>query len=380
VKITIIGAGNAGCLTALHYGWYCRKAPNVEVELIHNPDIKPEPVGQATFYGPPRLLNAATNFNWYDNKIHATFKSGIEYEGWGKKNDKFFHPFFADRMAMHFCPVEMQESVLSSGHFKVTEGDVNDISSIDSDYIFDCRGKPTDLTDYDELKNPLNACILGKPNWKVEENPWSRHVATPDGWTFVIPSHPESPSRVGAVGYLYNTNITSKEDAEKNFLEMFDVDITGHLNFNNYVAKNPVIDERIFLNGNRLFFLEPLESTAIGAYLDVVRMSFDVLFVRSRTFSEASKGIKKYIEEIQNFILWHYQFGSKYDTPFWNYAKKLTFKDANFNLMLKEAKRFNEGDVMPPDYGGDPTSEDVNYAQWFLYSFKNWHTHMTENI
>ena len=109
-------------------------------------------------------------------------------------------------------------------------------------------------------------------------------------------------------------------------------------------------------------------------------MPFDVLFVRSRTFSEASKGIKKYIEEIQNFILWHYQFGSKYDTPFWNYAKKLTFKDANFNLMLKEAKRFNEGDVMPPDYGGDPTSEDVNYAQWFLYSFKNWHTHMTENI
>jgi hypothetical protein len=48
--------------------------------------------------------------------------------------------------------------------------------------------------------------------------------------------------------------------------------------------------------------------------------------------------------------------------------------------MLKEAKRFSHGDVMPPDYGGDPTSEDINYAQWFLYSFKNWHTHMTENI
>ena len=380
MKVTVVGAGNAGCLTALHYGWYCRKAPGVEVELIHNPEILPEKVGQATFLGPPRLLTAATNFNWYDNKIHATFKTGVVYEDWGKKNDRIFHPFFADRMAMHYCPAEMQESVLNSGHFKVTEGDVDDINNIDADYVFDCRGKPTDFTEYDELKNPLNACILGKPNWKVEENPWSRHVATPNGWTFVIPMCPESPSHNGAVGYLYNTNITSREDAEKNFLEMFDVEIINHINFKNYVAKNPVVDDRIFLNGNRLFFLEPLESTAIGAYLDVVRWSFDVLFVRNRTFNDASKGIKQYIEQIQNFILWHYQFGSKYDTPFWKYAKTLTFKDPDFNWMLKESRKFDQDDVMPPDYGGDPTSEDVNYAQWFLYSFKNWDYHMTQNI
>ena len=36
---------------------------------------------------------------------------------------------------------------------------------------------------------------------------------------------------------------------------MFDVSVTKHVQFKNYVAKEPVIDNRIFLNGNRLFFL-----------------------------------------------------------------------------------------------------------------------------
>ena len=56
---------------------------------------------------------------------------------------------------------------------------------------------------------------------------------------------------------------------------MFDVDITGHLNFNNYMAKNPVIDNRIFLTGNRLFFVEPLESTATASYLYWARFTLD---------------------------------------------------------------------------------------------------------
>ena len=55
-------------------------------------------------------------------------------------------------------------------------------------------------------------------------------------------------------------SLTSKEDAEKNMLEMFDVEVTKHLNFKNYVSTKPIKDGRIFKNGNRLFFLEPMES------------------------------------------------------------------------------------------------------------------------
>ena len=71
--------------------------------------------------------------------------------------------------------------------------------------------------------------------------------ATPDGWTFVIPTHQVDY----CVGYCYNDNITSELNAELNFRKMFD---EKEYSFSNYVAKEPV-DGRVFKNGNRLFFL-----------------------------------------------------------------------------------------------------------------------------
>ena len=380
-KISIIGAGNAGCISALYYYYYEGKK-NCDLILYHDPTIPMERVGQGSTVPTSALIANAFGLNWNNNSIGATFKTGIMYEGWGKNKGNHFHEIDMNGMAMHFVPQKLSQLLLESGIVKVVEKNIKDPEKeLDSDFIIDCRGRNNkNEEDYETLINPLNAVLLcNKPGSDLDLK-YTRTVATPNGWTFVIPMCPESPSHNGAVGYLYNTNITSREDAEKNFLEMFDVEITNHINFKNYVAKNPVVDDRIFLNGNRLFFLEPLESTAIGAYLDVVRWSFDVLFVRNRTFNDASKGIKQYIEQIQNFILWHYQFGSKYDTPFWKYAKTLTFKDPDFNWMLKESRKFDQDDVMPPDYGGDPKSEHVNYAQWFFYSFKNWDYHMTQNI
>ena len=71
MKIVVIGAGNAGCFTALHYAWYTRKI-DVEVELVYNPEILPEKVGQATVLDPPHLLAGALRFDWAKNNIHAT--------------------------------------------------------------------------------------------------------------------------------------------------------------------------------------------------------------------------------------------------------------------------------------------------------------------
>ena len=378
MKIAIVGAGNGGSFTALHWGWYTRTEKDIEVELIYNPENQPERVGQATLLDAPNMLWAATGFDWYKNDIHATFKSGILYEGWGQKNDKLFHNFPADRMAMHYCPWEMQRSILNSGHFKVTETNVLDVNSVDADYVFDCRGKPTDFTNYEELKNPINAAILGKPNWNTAEAFWSRHVATPDGWTFVIPTHESSPSHDYCVGYCYNDTITSKEEAEKNFLSMFDVEVKKHVSFKNYVAKRPVIDGRIFLNGNRLFFLEPLESSSTQTYLEWSRGIFDTILLGNGSMREREWDIRRYIKQTENFVLWHYQFGSKYDTPFWNYAKTLTFQDPFFQEYLDHAKKCDNYQIVPSSYGGD-TAANL-YSQWPAYSFKVWYDGMTKTL
>ena len=372
-KVSVVGGGNAGCITALYLSWYKKE---LEVELIYNPDVPCERVGQASVLDPPKLLWAATGFNWYNNPIHATFKSGILYEGWGQANEKLFHGFPAHSMAMHYCPWEMQKHVLNSGHFKVTEGDV-DPKDVDADYVFDCRGKPKDFSDYDDLINPTNAAILAKPNWDTTKAFWSRHVATPDGWTFIIPTHSESPSHDYCVGYCYNSDISSKEDAESNLSSMFDVEIKKHLKFKNYLAKNPIVDDRIFLNGNRLFFLEPLESSSVQAYVECARFFVDYIITKKESLEQAACSAKQYIRQLQNFVLWHYQFGSKYDTPFWDYATKLSFKDKTFDAMVEYCLQTSKRDILPKSYGGR-TSELSQYGQWPANSFKVWYEGMTK--
>ena len=372
-KVSVVGGGNAGCITALYLSWYKKE---LEVELIYNPDVPCERVGQASVLDPPKLLWAATGFNWYNNPIHATFKSGILYEGWGQANEKLFHGFPAHSMAMHYCPWEMQKHVLNSGHFKVTEGDV-DPKDVDADYVFDCRGKPKDFSDYDDLINPTNAAILAKPNWDTTKAFWSRHVATPDGWTFIIPTHSESPSHDYCVGYCYNSDISSKEDAESNLSSMFDVEIKKHLKFKNYLAKNPIVDDRIFLNGNRLFFLEPLESSSVQAYVECARFFVDYIITKKESIEQAACSAKQYIRQLQNFVLWHYQFGSKYNTPFWDYATKLSFKDKTFDAMVEYCLQTSKRDILPKSYGG-MTSELSQYGQWPANSFKVWYEGMTK--
>ncbi len=377
MKISVVGGGNGGCFTALYLAWH-RK--DIEVELIYNPEVLPERVGQATLLDPPKLLWSALGFDWYHNHIHATMKSGILYEGWGQVNEEVFHPFPPQSMAMHYCPWEMQASIMQSGHFNVVHDDV-DPKDVDADYVFDCRGKPDDFSDYEELINPINACVLGKPKWNTSRNPWSRHVATPDGWTFIIPTRYKSPSHDFCVGYCYNSDITQQEVAEYNFLERFDVDVTKHVKFKNYVAKNPIVDDRIILNGNRLFFLEPLESSSTQTYIMWADYIMKHVLTKEVSFSQASKECRRYVEETQNFVLWHYQYGSKYNTPFWDYAKTLTFKDQEFDRLLYESRSYDKYGIIPKSFGGRSMEvEDCFYAQWTPYSFKVWDQGMTKEL
>ena len=197
-----------------------------------------------------------------------------------------------------------------------------------------------------------------------------------------------SPSHKGAVGYLYNNEITNTEDAKKNFGQIFDVEVTGQKTFKSYMHMNPV-DDRVILQGNRLFFLEPMESTATETYLEWARSTFSVIIEGNRSSNDAVKGIKKYIRQIQNFILWHYQFGSQYDTPFWEYAKGLLFHDPRFDKFLNKATTLSLEEceeISYKNYHSGITWRDSGYYEiellysvWPLMSFKNWHEVMTLN-
>ena len=350
-KIAVVGAGNAACITALHY--YFHGKDLFDITLYHDPTLPQERVGQGFTVGVSSLIGNSLGIDWYDNPIAATFKSGIMYEGSGSKRDKIFHSFPLHHMAMHYSPTKLSRVVLDSGKFKVIEKKIDDPErEIDSDYIFDCRGRNNrNKDDYEPILNPLTSVLLYE---KMEADPnlhYTRHVATPNGWTFVIP-HQNSVS----YGYLYNNTLTSKEDAIEDFLERFELpEIDGQLDFDNYIAKNIFVGERTILNGNRSGFIEPMESSAADMYLDICRYSWNWIVGREKR-DITNMRIRKLVKEVETFILWHYKKGSKYNTPFWKYARSLPFKpDYRFTNLLKRR-----------------TDSEERYGNWTWRAFDIW--------
>jgi len=296
----------------------------------------------------------------------------------GDKEKSFASPFPLHNVGLQYDPAKLQEVILKSGYFTVQEKHIDNYDEIDSDFIFDCRGKPSNWDDYEELTNPLNAVLLGEGESKDCNVNWTRAVATPDGWTFVIPNTTQTTS----YGYLYNDEITSTEEASANFEKIFSLANQGiylneevdNLKFKNYVAKKPIIDDRIILGGNRLFFLEPLESTAVEAYSFWLRKTFDWIIHKATTPASISQEIITYTHQIQNYIMWHYMYGSKYDTPFWESTKNLVINDPVFIDFLTYAKQHSMTDLL------DTTSSTFNdrYGQWGLWNFKHWNDGMME--
>jgi len=81
-----------------------------------------------------------------------------------------------------------------------------------------------------------------------------------------------------------------------------------------------------------------------------------------------------YVNQIQNFIMWHYSYGSKYNTPFWKAAKKLKIKDPLFNKILNEAKLSPMIELLDSNVTNAP---DI-YGQWHKWNFKCWYNGMTK--
>lgn len=368
-KIAIIGAGNAGCISALNLH-YLRETEDYnidEIEIYHDPNINIEKVGQGTQLNIRETIFDVLDLDWVNkNNIKATIKQGIRYKGWGKNTDDFFHAFRSGSFAMHYVPKLFSEQVLESGIFNVVEKTITDPENeIDATYIIDCRGRPDKLDDsYDILTNPINSVILARKEGADPNLLWTEHIATPNGWVFVIPNH-DSVS----YGYLYNNTITTKEDAEKDFIQRFDVEPNGYLSFDNYIAKDMWRGERTILNGNSYSFIEPMEAIASLVHHNVSESLYDVM-IGAQSREEVNNIVHTEILQVQDFILWHYKNGSIYDTPFWNYAQSLAY--SNNNALIDHIQKCIE---LPYIFNPE-NQEDLEYAYWEPPSYKCWYNNV----
>ena len=324
-RIAIVGAGNAGCITALEL--LQRRQP-VETVMYHNIDKYPiERVGQGTLPTFTNIVYDVLGIDWYNNPIDATIKTGILYEGWGKKQYEIFHPFAMDNVASHFVPNKLSKIVRESGLVNVIEKTIqNPEKEIDADFIFDCRGRHNrDKDNYNKLNVPVNSVLLySRHKLHSDTVPYTRAVATPNGWTFIIPL-----KDTVSYGYLYNSNITSEQEASEDFINRFNVShVEECMKFESYHAKNMFIGERTILQGSAYGFVEPLEATAVNFYQDLYTQAAKYIFDNENKTKVNSK-VEEMIKKIKTFLLWHYQFGSVYDTPFWEYAKNLPLSSEN---------------------------------------------------
>lgn len=358
-KLAIIGAGNAACITAMHYYHYGKNLFE-PITIYYDPEAPIERVGQGTTLPIPDLIFKVFGINWYNQAdfLKGTRKDGILYENWGSKSEKFFHPFPFSTCSIHYVPKLVSQMILNSGLFEIVEKIVDDPEKeIDADVIFDCRGRHNrDSSQYEELTNPLNSVVLGRTDSPDFNLHYTRCVATPDGWTFVIPNYDGV-----SYGYLYNDNFTDKEKASKNLEKMFGVISDGDLTFNNYVAKNFFVGERTILNGNRGAFLEPLEATSLGFYEVVAKFAWDHI-VNGVDKTLCNDRMRGEMFGIQDFVLWHYQAGSKFDTPFWEYARNLPF---NPNDDFKKMVQYAQTNSVQFD-------ASFRYSQWPPLSFQVW--------
>ena len=337
MKVAIIGKGLAGILTAM--AWKAHY-PATEIEIYYDPFSPIEPVGSGSW---PNMLDLITEYqttnpecwpSWREADWDQTVKTGISYKGWGKD---WFHDFGMNRVAMHFDPKKFCDDM--ARNFKCIPKRVG--YNIDADFIYDCGGSPfsgrectSETWDrYTLLQNPLNRVLLAETDPYTSVYCTTDSIATKDGWTFVIPLQSRT-----SVGYMFNSDITSDNEALDNFVEQFgEHRLLGFRSFHNYMANNPVLDGRIFMNGNKYFFIEPLEATSVTGYMVWIERTLQYV-MGNATLKDIVADNQRDIQENANFLLYHYAHGSEFNTPFWDYAKGLYKPCRVFNNIIDEAK------------------------------------------
>jgi tryptophan halogenase len=338
-RLGVIGVGTAGIVSLsktiqlLSNQW--------DIISIYDPNQKILGIGESTNPNFLGNIQLGLNFNLVDDldKLDGTFKFGTKYINW--RETDWVNPLFGSGQAIHFNNFKLKEFAFERmaemwpEKFKTMEGKVESVKStftkaiviIDGreeefDYVIDCRGFPDDYTDYVISEcSPVNHALIHSVEPYTDE-PYTQHIATPNGWTFGIPL-----TNRHTYGYMFNDTITTKEEAIADMRTMFpDVsDNPVEYTFKSYYAKK-VLDGRVLKNGNRALFFEPLGASSIYMYVEILEM-FTAHLRHMATANPYSVGkdvnstYLNIVHELEELFAFFYHGGSTFNTPFWNFAQ-----------------------------------------------------------
>ena len=353
-KIAVVGRGTAGSLAAANITCF---HPDSDYELHHIYDsrIPVIGVGEGSWPSLVQELHKLTNLSHetIQRRIKGTRKYGIAYEGWGVCNREFTHYFMPrdESYAYHLAADLLGDMLHESTNARHIDAKVLNIAKVENgaqvefeglpperyDLVFDARGFPKELRPDEHIDIafiPTNTAIIRRGPAIIKEerdkpalqHAYTRAVARPHGWIFVIPLTVHT-----SYGYIFNRDISDLAEVESDFDEFLEIDgVTDYeqravIRFPNYVHRQ-VYDGAVARIGNAAAFMEPLEATAIVSTQLQIGMVVQTRLNRPIEYLEGdapmvNRFLINTILCYGLFVGWHYSCGSIYDSEFWRYAR-----------------------------------------------------------
>jgi hypothetical protein len=325
-KISLIGAGTAGAISMISllkhkfdFQNWKRDYFDFQIDWYFDPNIKSQPVGEGTSLAVPGVLGSKLKMGWDDlAQFDSTAKTGSYYYNFGKTD--FLHGFPLGLTGIHFNAIKFQKYALDrfgqNTKVKIIESNVTSHDQIEGDYIIDCTGRPASFDNSDYIIPEyiaVNSVHVTQCYWDNSTFNHTKAIARPYGWVFLVPLNNRC-----SVGYLYNNTFNKLDDIKEDVLNVFDewslvpsFD-TNSFSFNNYY-KDKIIDGRSVYNGNKAFFLEPMEATSIDSMLEIMEAWRD---------NQTNDKLHQWFKECEYIIMMHYAVGSKWNTSFWDFAQE----------------------------------------------------------
>jgi 2-polyprenyl-6-methoxyphenol hydroxylase-like FAD-dependent oxidoreductase len=391
MKIAVLGGGTAGFIAAAHLTRYL---PEAELLHVFDSRIPTIGVGEGTTPRFPFWFEEITGlgFPHLAERCGATLKKGTRFDGWGSSGSEFLHRFQPVRLiGYHFDATEVVRVLGEHVRAEQIDARVEELRTSDEGvrvrladdttylchYVFDARGFPKPINGLGATEDviqtdwvPTGRAILRRLAPQALSGV-TRAAARPHGWIFQIPLRDWTSS-----GYIFNPGISSDADVEVDFTAFLREervstwDQRGSLNFPNFLHRR-MFDGRVFRGGNAAGFLEPLEATAIGSAIMQIRSAARWIIEEGHGRCASPHEVEEYNGATLSYLLrdslflgWHYACGSRWDTPFWQYARR-GMERARNNAMarphLPDMELFVEaGRALP----GLALSKYEDQAQW----------------
>ncbi len=326
-----------------------------EIHHIYDSRIPVIGVGEGSWPSLVQHLQELTELphETIQQRLKGTRKYGVAFEGWGRRNQDFTHYFTPQQVsyAYHLSADLLANLLRESTRARRIDAKVTGIARVEGgaqvefegrpaeryDLVFDARGFPGELDPdrhIDVSFIPTNTAIIRRCPAIVEEerdglvlqHTFTRAVARPHGWIFVIPLTLHT-----SYGYIFNQDVSSLAEAESDFDAFLEADGVREFEqravipFPNFVHRR-IFDGAVARIGNAASFIEPLEATAIVSAQLQVGMVLHMRLNRSvenleRDAPVVNRFLINNMLRYSLFVGWHYSCGSRYDSEFWRYAR-----------------------------------------------------------